>query len=307
MIGRPRDSYYTSKKFAARITPFPGESAEGRFAAWLPTKTAGTHFCSRHPATQLVLNLAQSGIRNAYNDDECSIGSWENREIVAGVFNFKAELDCPACRCHYASCPSEFHESSFDTFDTSNQERANALALCREFLAQINSKGCGWALLVGRPGTGKTRLGCNLVREWEKRDALYVRQGQLTGELRSTYGRKDVYIHKRERSDEEDDDETPTLLEIVQAVSFFVLDEIGCTALANDERLFLDELLKHRYENRKPTILISNLPINALKDLLGDALYDRIRHASGGGRYIFQFEGDSYRRETGDSYLEGLG
>ena len=89
-------------------------------------------------------------------------------------------------------------------------------------------------------------------------------------------------------------------------VSFLVLDEIGCTTMANDERLLLDELLKHRYEQRKPTVLISNLPLDPLKEFLGNALADRIGHATGNGRFIIQFSVASFRRSDGENYLDGL-
>ena len=151
-----------------------------------------------------------------------------------------------------------------------------------------------------------------MIRELDNADALYVRQGQLTVALRATYGRKDVFLRHPPRRGEEDDDEPPTVLEIVQEVRFLVLDEIGCNALANDERLLLDELVKHRYEHRKPTMLASNLTLAGtpeepgLKEFLGDALSDRIKDATGNGRFILQFGGDSYRRASGESYLEGL-
>jgi DNA replication protein DnaC len=217
-------------------------------------------------------------------------------------------LRCPGCRCAYALCPPEFHETSFATFNTATPECAATLASAREFAAQVNKHGCGFALFVGPTGPGKTRLACNIIRELENCDALYVRQAELTIALRATYGSKVV---------EYDEDGRPLEpkhpLEITQRVRFLVLDEIGCTALANDERLLLDELLKHRYERRKPTILISNLLLfgtpdaTGLKEFLGDALTDRIKEATGNGKFIVQFSGESYRRTIGENYLSGLG
>jgi DNA replication protein DnaC len=165
------------------------------------------------------------------------------------------------------------------------------------------------AILVGGPGCGKTRLACNTIAALENADALYVRQGQLTSALRAGYGRKDVFLHSQRRRDNEeqaDDDEPPTPLDIVQAVRFLALDETGCGPLANDERAFTDELLKHRYDHRKPTILISNLPLDQLQQFLGDALMDRLRHGAGNGKYILQFTGNSFRRTQGENYLGGL-
>jgi DNA replication protein DnaC len=139
-------------------------------------------------------------------------------------------------------------------------------------------------------------------------DTIYVRQPTLTLELRANYGRKDVFLHRGPQRDDGEarDDQPPTLLEIVQGVRFLVLDEIGCNPLANDERLLLDELIKHRYEQRKPSILISNLPLDQLKEFLGDALTDRVVDATGNRKFLLQFSGNSYRRTKAENYLEGL-
>ncbi len=124
------------------------------------------------------------------------------------------------------------------------------------------------------------------------------------GEARSALAVRDALDSYR-RNGNHHHCEPPGPLDNVQKVRFLVLDEIGCTALANDERLLLDELLKYRFEHRKPTILISNLPLigafdkPGLKEFLGDALTDRIKEATGNGKFIVQF--------AGESYLAGLG
>jgi DNA replication protein DnaC len=281
------------------------ETPEVAYKSWFAKVAAAPRFCERHHHTKLVLNDKDCRFLPVYEQ----YYHWNEQPAAKpGEFNFRADLYCPACRCAYALCPPEFHETSFDTFDTSTPERAATLARAREFAVQVNQNGCGFALFVGPTGPGKTRLACNIVRELLNKDALYVRQGVLTTALRATYGPQSV---------EYDDDgrrvKPKHPLKITQDVRFLVLDEIGCTALANDEHLLLDELLKHRYEHRKPTILISNLPLTGtpdkpgLKEFLGDALSDRIKEASGNGKFIVQFKGESYRRNVGENYLQGLG
>jgi DNA replication protein DnaC len=298
----------------------PALSREAQFAQWLDSLAPQT--CQQHKHTRLLLDDTATRRASLSRDDSESWyaryedGDLPNAEAREKLYPFEAIFRCPACCCAFALCPPEFHQTSFETFDTSTDEQTNSLALCHEFAAQVNKNRCGFALLVGRTGTGKTRLACNIVRVLENRDALYVRQGTLTCALRATYRRKEVFLHSpqwRNEDNEAGDDNPPTPLDIVQKVRFLVLDEIGCTALAGDERLLLDELLKHRYEQRKPTILISNLPLTGtldkpgLKEFLGDALTDRIREATGNWKFIVQLSGESYRRTTGENYLDGLG
>lgn len=316
MLNRPIKFLWIDESLNEQITLAPGETKEARFKTWLAEKITTTRFCRNHPQTRLVVCRASRKIMQVYEDrtNHVCYNPFQDPVIIPGVFNFKVEFHCPSCRCASAFCPPEFHNTPLDTFDTSTPERAKALAAIRDFVKQVNQHGCGWALIVGPPGTGKTRLASGAVRELDDHDALYVRQGELTCALRANYGRKDVFLHQHHESNDDDggNDESPTPLDIVQRVRFLVLDEIGCNSLANDDRLLFDELLKHRYDHRKPTILISNLPLTGtrnepgLKEFLGDVLTDRIRHASGGGKFILQFKGESYRRAVGESYLEGL-
>ena len=295
-----------------RATRQAGKRPQTAYEEWFASVCARPRHCERHSQTALVLLPDSCGIQIVYED---SYG-YEIR-AKANEFEFRAWFVCPRCCVEHAGCPREFHETSFDSFDTSTAERQTTLTKARDFAAQVKAHRCGFAVFVGSVGAGKTRLASNVIRELMENDALYVRQGELTWALRATYRRKDVFVRGQRRRDDDDDkrdgDDTPAPLEIVQKVRFLVLDEIGCTALANDERLMIDELLKHRYEHCKPTILISNLPLigtpdtPGLKEFLGDALADRIKEASGNGKFIVQFSSPSYRRSTGESYLQRLG
>jgi DNA replication protein DnaC len=304
MFDRDRRLLHSVRE-SKEVRPGAQETPEAAYKAWLAGVREPQRFCAIHKDTKLRYYRKESGVWPAYD--------YPSITPTPGEFDFTAVFVCPTCCMVYALCPPEFHGTNFETFEASTLERAATLAKAREFAAQVNSSDCGFGLLVGPPGQGKTRLACNVIRELIDHDALYVRQGQLTLALRASYGSKHVFVHRRQRDDDEDEEkQEPTPLEITQNVNFLVLDELGCTALANDERLLLDELIKYRYEQRKPTILISNLPLKGtndhpgIKEFLGDALTDRIKEASGNGKFIVQFSGESYRRTTSESYLDGL-
>jgi DNA replication protein DnaC len=291
-----------------------GETINVAFRAWRAKISLEPRRCCKHD-TPLVIFRESSGYKQLEGPSNVPGAPYYDRVPIPGEFRFQAHFVCPGCRVAFALCPPEFHKTSFDTFIPSTPGRAETLAKAREFVAQVNTNNCGFALFLGPPGLGKTRLACNIVRELHNWDALYVRQSEVTCTLRATYGHKEVIItrpgykndnHRWYMHEDSEEEEPETPLSVLQEVRFLVLDEVGCTSLANDERLLLDELIKHRYEHRKPTILISNLPLDEIKEFLGDALSDRIKEATGDGKFIVQFSGESYRRSADESYLKGL-
>ncbi len=249
-----------------------GETPKAAYMAWLTRMKLKPRSCHRHDGTPLIFSREGSGYSQVTGLAEAPGAAFRDRVPIPGEFRFHAHFVCRACRVAYALCPPEFHESSFDTFDTSMPGRTETLAKGREFVTQVNTRARGFALFVGPPGLGKTRLACNIIRELDEADSLYVRQGEVTYALRSTYGRKEIIMsHPKTNSwhnQYDDDDEEPeTPLRALRDVHFLVLDEIGCTSLANDERLLLDELIKHRYE-RDEVKRVANMLLTRLKRLL---------------------------------------
>jgi|ERR1035437_44966 DNA replication protein DnaC len=304
--------------FYACVPVNPGLSREQHFEKWLDELSP--RYCGRHKRTLLMLNREtsrRSSLSVAASDiwyrrymDPRQLAEIPDRAVIEKFHPFEACFRCPACKLQYAQVPPLFYESCFDAFQAGTPELKHNLAKCREFILQVNGRGCGFLLMSGLVGTGKTMLACCVIRELNHNNSLYIRQAQLTNALRESYGRKDVFIHGRGQVD--DGDAIRALLDVVQQVGFLILDEIGCTVLANDEKRLLDELIKYRFEHNKPTILISNLPLKGkpekpgLKEIFGDALTDRIREATGNGKFILQFAGKSYRPTTGENYLQGL-
>jgi len=71
-----------------------------------------------------------------------------------------------------------------------------------------------------------------------------------------------------------------------------ILDEIGKRVLAEWQRVQLEELLSHRYNEMLPTVYITNLEQNGFRDFLGSRLTDRLRE---NGLKRFAFDGESLR------------
>lgn len=57
----------------------------------------------------------------------------------------------------------------------------------------------------------------------------------------------------------------------------------------DNERNLLFSVLNERYEQIKPTILISNLKLSEIKAVIGERAFDRIRE-NGGRAFVFDWE-----------------
>jgi DNA replication protein DnaC len=75
-------------------------------------------------------------------------------------------------------------------------------------------------------------------------------------------------------------------------VDLLILDELGMDYGTDFNKALLFEVLNNRYANQKPSILISNLDTSALRDYMGERLFDRMRE--NGGK-LLAFVWDSHR------------
>lgn len=83
-------------------------------------------------------------------------------------------------------------------------------------------------------------------------------------------------------------------LEILSRFSNYnilVIDEIGRSMDAIKEKGYLSYILRNRYNNRLPTVLISNLAKKELIKFFGEAIYDRFKETC----IYLEFTGESYR------------
>ena len=84
------------------------------------------------------------------------------------------------------------------------------------------------------------------------------------------------------------------LLEDTGSRDLFIIDEVGTQHGTDTERLMMFEVVNRRYENCLPTILVSNLNIDRLREEIGDRVLDRLRE---GGGQVLLFTGESWRKQ----------
>ena len=136
--------------------------------------------------------------------------------------------------------------------------------------------------MIGRCGTGKNHLAVGLakkiIRDHQAR-VLFTDVMQISRSVKSTWRGN----AERTESDVLADFTSPDLL---------IIDELGAQHGNLSELAILQELINTRYESMLPTIVISNLTLEQLRQGVGDRIVDRVTDG-GNNRLIFDWA--SYR------------
>lgn len=155
-----------------------------------------------------------------------------------------------------------------------------ALVEVRAFLDQPKHPFLG---LLGGVGCGKTHLALSLAWDWletGRGSVLYYQVESFLDELRRCY-------RAWERGDEVD---PYLLIEQAKNCHLCILDDFGAHKQTDWSAAKLDEIIDHRYINRLPTVITSNLALNMLPERIAD------RMAEG---TVAVLEGKSHRRQKG--------
>jgi len=170
--------------------------------------------------------------------------------------------------------PPRFKNKNFAAFETDqNSRKEKILNICKNYaqnFASIRQKGTS-LILTGNTGTGKTHLACSIaeyIMENHNLTALFLRASQATRTVKETYSKHSDQTEK-------------AAIESFLMPDLLILDEIGVQFGTDTEKLIIFEIINGRYENLKPTILLSNLAVENLKQYLGERILDRMKEDSG--------------------------
>jgi len=146
---------------------------------------------------------------------------------------------------------------------------------CREWAATeakiVALIGTGFLLaLIGPRGCGKTQLATSLIRmyaEAQKR-ARYIRTMDFFLAIRETFR------HETQKSEMQ-------VMQVYRECDLLVLDEIQERSGTEWESSLLTNLIDHRYGQKRDTLIIGNLPAQALKESLGPSIVSRMQETGG--------------------------
>ncbi|MDF1808214.1 MAG: ATP-binding protein [Phycisphaerales bacterium] len=143
----------------------------------------------------------------------------------------------------------------------------------------------GIVLIHGVRGNGKTQIGAGLGCIWWKR-GYHIQRGKAR-----YWTLPDLFTKQKQTFTESKVRIEP--LQLARECGLLVIDEIDTDQNSGYDKRELRDLIDTRYrENQKPTLLLTNVKPEGLKDALDYSILDRIRED---GAFV-QLLGSSYRR-----------
>lgn len=159
---------------------------------------------------------------------------------------------------------------TFDDYICENEGQTKAKNDCIRYAENFPSDKS--LIMVGGVGTGKTLLASAMIESLvDKHKCEIVKLIEIVRELKATWSKDS------ETSEEK-------IINWYTKLDLLIIDEVGSQFGSDTEKLFIFEIIDGRYQNMKPTIIISNLDINGVKDAIGERCVDRLRE--GGGSMI---------------------
>lgn len=246
------------------------------------------HQCDKH-AEVLIKQVRLSGSDwGKPHCDQCRAEKEESERIAAQECAQNRRKDEERRRIEEiyrrSGIPPRFAERTFAEYRADTPEALANLEQCRQY-AEDFPKRCSAGqgiIMSGTTGTGKTHLAAaiaNHVMREHGKEALYTTVGAAFRLV------KDTYRHDSGKSETD-------ALAFFSAPALLILDEIGVQYGSDTEKNILFDIVNDRYERLKPTIIISNLGLNDLRQYAGDRVLDRMRE---GGGMVMVFNWKSHR------------
>ena len=188
-----------------------------------------------------------------------------------------------------AGIPERFRDRTLGSYEVSHEGQQMALDFAQAYaddFARVRKTGRS-AIFMGNFGTGKTHLavgiGLQVMRE-HKASVLFATAGRMVRMVKDSWARNSGVT------------ESDVVAQMVFP-DLLIVDEVGVQQGTEFERNVMFDVLNDRYEQRKPSLLLTNHTVEDLSSkYLGERVVDRLREDGGA---VLKFSWDSGRRDIG--------
>lgn len=169
-----------------------------------------------------------------------------------------------------------FQRSSFDNYRVVDKQQGLIKGALQEFAQNFEDHlEMGTPiLLLGGVGTGKTHLASAVANQiaGDGFDTIFRSVSQIVRSVRDCWGKGAA---------------ESKLLELYRTVDLLIVDEVGIFSsgsrgdektMSDNEHKILFDIINGRYEDMKPTIMISNLKLDEFTKAVGQRISSRIQH-----------------------------
>lgn len=181
--------------------------------------------------------------------------------------------------------PERFSSKNFNGYviDENNEKQRVIFDFCTSYALNFEkAKRTGQSfMLLGGVGTGKTHLAVVIAIEVMKRrhSVVFTSASKLIRSIINTYSKG---------SDQRESE----AIAIYTDCDLLIIDEVGVQRGTHYEKDMIFDVINERYENLRPTIVLSNLNLAEIRKYLGERVLDRFRENEG---KAFLLDWDSYR------------
>ncbi|EGH9933082.1 ATP-binding protein [Salmonella enterica] len=177
-----------------------------------------------------------------------------------------------------------FDSCEFANYQPVNDAAQYNLSACQRYANSWPERlklGTG-LIMMGKCGTGKNHLAVSMAKSIIRN---YLARVEITDVMRLIRAVKNTWRHGADSTEED-------VIERFASLDLLIIDEVGVQFGSPTEMTILQEIINARYESVLPTILISNLTFEQLKESIGERIVDRV---TDGGRNRLAFGWESYR------------
>ena len=180
-----------------------------------------------------------------------------------------------------AAIPPRFQDRSFENHHPPTEAAKKIHTICKQYAEEFptNRKLGRGLIFCGNAGTGKSHLACaiaNFIIREHKLSAVFMKVAKA---IRTV---KDTYRSSADKTEQE-------AINWFKLPDLLILDEVGVQFGTEAEKYILFEIINERYEQLKPTLLLSNLALEALTQYTGERVIDRMKE-NGGRLLVFDWK-----------------